>query len=60
MRTFAIAGVAGLLMSLVTLDEAFAFYCVPEIDPHGGIGAIALLVSLGAVLCSRRTKLSRD
>jgi hypothetical protein len=64
MRTLTIAGVAALLMTLVTYDKAFAFYnfriCpVPEIDASSGVGVIALLVSLLAVLYSRRTKLHR-
>ena len=59
MRTFTIAVVAALLMSLVTFDEAFAYWCVPEIDAHEGLSAIALLVCLGVVLYSRGTKLTR-
>ena len=50
-------GAAALLMSLMTIDQAFAGFFnivpVPEFDGPGGIAAIALLVSVVAILFSR-------
>lgn len=54
-------GAAALLTSLMTIDQAFAGSFlpvitpepVPEFDGPGGIAAIALLVSVGAILFSR-------
>ena len=64
MRTFTIAGVTAFLMSLATFNVAFAYGApapisspVPELNPHIGIGVIALLISLVAILYRRRTTL---
>jgi hypothetical protein len=53
-------GAAAFLMSLMTIGQAFAgsfvpviTTSVPEFDGPSGIAAIALLVSVGAVLFSR-------
>jgi hypothetical protein len=53
-------GAAAFLMSLMTIDQAFAGFfapvvtnAVPEFDGSSGIAAIALLVSVGAILFSR-------
>jgi hypothetical protein len=50
-------GVVALLMSFVMIDQAFAGFfnitLVPEFDGPSGIAAIALLVSVGAVLFGR-------
>ncbi len=53
---------AALLASLMTINQAFAGFfptpppapaAVPEFDGSSGIAAIALLVSVGAILFSR-------
>ena len=51
-------GAAALLMSLMTIDQAFAGYVaivppVPEFDGPGAIAAIALLGSIVAVAFHR-------
>ena len=57
MNTKMKVGVVALLMSFVMIDQAFAGFfnitLVPEFDGPSGIAAIALLVSVGAVLFSR-------
>ena len=48
-------GAAALLMSLMTIDRAFAGYfnIVPEFDGPGAIAAIALLTSVVAIAFHR-------
>ena len=49
-------GAAALLMSLFTVDEAFAGYfnVVPEFDGSSSIAVIALLASVAAIVVARR------
>jgi len=56
MKTKIKVGAAALLMSFAMMDQAFAGVFnvpVPEFDGPSGIAAIALLVSVGAVLFGR-------
>jgi hypothetical protein len=57
MNTKMKVGATALLMSFVMIDQAFAGFFVvtpvPEFDGPSGIAAIALLVSVGAVLFGR-------
>jgi hypothetical protein len=48
-------GAAALLMSLFTVDQAFAGYfnVVPEFDGSSSIAVIALLASVGALIWAR-------
>ena len=52
-------GAAALLMSLMTIDQAFAGFfptppaSVPEFDGPSGLAAMMLLVGVGAILFSR-------
>jgi hypothetical protein len=57
-------GAAALLMSLMTVDRAFAGFFnivptptpIPEFDASSGIAVIALLASLGAILVTKARK----
>ena len=48
-------GAAALLMSLFTVDEAFAGYfnVVPEFDGSSSIAVIALLASVAAIVVAK-------
>lgn len=48
-------GAAALVMSLVTMDRAFAGYfnIVPEFDGSSSIAVIALLASVAAIFVAR-------
>ena len=56
-------GAAALLMSLMTIDRAFAGYLnitpppsVPEFDGSSSVAVIALLTSVAAILVRARSK----
>jgi hypothetical protein len=57
MGTKMTVGATALLISLMTIDQAFAGFFeitpVPEFDGPSGLAAIALLVGVGAILFSR-------
>ena len=48
-------GAAALLMSLMTMDQAFAGYfnIVPEFDGSSSIAVIALLASVAAIVVAK-------
>ena len=48
-------GAAALLMSLMTIDRAFAGYfnVIPEFDGSSSVAVIALLTSVGALIWAR-------
>jgi hypothetical protein len=48
-------GAAALLMSLITVDGAFAGYfnVIPEFDGSSSIAVIALLASVAAIVVAR-------